>query len=233
VIGDLSRVLRHLAPTAVLAEGTYALNGAGQAADQYRAPYAALAVTSFSSQQLTISSSPPQASVPGPGPGSAIVPPRGFRVVNMSGYAWSLYGGEPGELVTVEAFTRPQAAHAAFGPAAGFAGPATVYNAGFAVGPAAGTAIAILPVLPAGWWTITIAAGFGGTAETTTPNNFQLTLGAAVLYPALAVPLAVNAITQVGRFRVRSDGAGQIALRNPVAAAPVSAFYQGSLQADQ
>jgi hypothetical protein len=234
-IGDLSKALQHLAPGTVLGEATYALSAAGQAGDQYRAPYAALAITSFSASQLTITEGTLKASAPGPGPGSAIVAPRGFRVVNMKGYAWSLYGGQSGDLVTVEAFTRPQNADAGsvgalvIPPAVH---PASVYRAGLATAPLIGTAIVTLPVLAAGLWTITVTAGFGGTAEATTPDNFSLNLGGAVLYSSLAVPAVINSMTPVGKFLVASDGVNAITLKNPVAAS-AGAIYHGALQADQ
>lgn len=105
-----------------------------------------------------------------------------------------------------------------------------VYKPGFVSVPAAHSAIVTLPVLPAGWWNITVYAGFGGTAEATTPNNWALVSGATTVVPAIDVALATNTQTNVGTFPVYSDGTSNITLQNPVAAS-ASAFYQGALLA--
>ena len=114
-IGDLSKALEHLAPSVVIGEGLYQLDAAGQAAEQYRAPFAALAVTSTSGFPLIIAAGPKGIAAPGPGPGSSVVPAYGPVSVNMKGNAWTLYGGAPGDLVTVQALARPVAPAAAVG----------------------------------------------------------------------------------------------------------------------
>lgn len=106
-IGDLSGLLRQLAPR-VLGAATYLLNAQGQASDQYRLPFAAIAIASFSAQKLTLAAMPAQAAAPGAGPGVTIIPPNAFRLVNLAGYTWSVYGGTPGDQICVEVLTRPQ-----------------------------------------------------------------------------------------------------------------------------
>ena len=114
-VGDLAKVLEHLAPSVVIGSNTFQLDASGQAAEQYRAPYAALTVTSTSAFPLIISAGPKGVAAPGPGPGSAVVPSYGHISVNMKGNAWSLYGGAPGDLVTVQALARPVAPLASSG----------------------------------------------------------------------------------------------------------------------
>lgn len=105
--GDWQKALENLAPSVVIGSATYQLDAAGQAVEQYRAPFAALAVTSGSAQQLIVSTGPRGVAAPGPGPGTAIVPNLGHVTVNLRGNAWSIYGGLPGDLVTVQAFSKP------------------------------------------------------------------------------------------------------------------------------
>lgn len=106
-IGDLSGLLRQLAPR-VLGAATYQLDARGQASDQYRLPFAAIAITSFSAQKLVLAAMPIQAAAPGNGPGITIVPPNAFRLVNLAGYTWSVYGGTQGDQICVEVLSRPQ-----------------------------------------------------------------------------------------------------------------------------
>jgi hypothetical protein len=117
-IGDLTAVLARFAPGAVLGEATYTLTALGQAGDQYRAQFAALAITSASSATLILTADTLKGAAPGAGTGMAIIPPRGFAVVNMRGYAWSVYGGNPGDQITIQAFTRPMPPVAMAGPLA-------------------------------------------------------------------------------------------------------------------
>lgn len=160
--------------------------------------------------------------------------PGGHLNTNMKGYAWTLYGGNPGDLVTVQAFAKP------LPPAGTSASPqaastqATVNASGTAVTPAAGTAIATLPVVPAGLYTIRVATGFGGTAESTNANNFGLRLGATVLYTGIFAPLTINSFSNpaVVLNNVASDGVNQFILENVLAGSSGS-FYQGALQADR
>lgn len=105
-VGDLSKAVDHFAPV-VLGEATYVLDSNGQAAEVYRAQFQALNVISGSGNQLVIAADTKKGAAPGPGPGSAIVQPGGFSGVNMKGYAWTIYGGIPGDLVTVQALARP------------------------------------------------------------------------------------------------------------------------------
>lgn len=105
-IGDLSKLLRALSP-AVLGAGTYQFTATGQVGEQYRVPFAAVAIASNSQAQLILTADTAKQSGPSSGPGVAIVPPRGFIVANMTGNAWTVYGGNPGDQVTITAFTRP------------------------------------------------------------------------------------------------------------------------------
>jgi hypothetical protein len=140
-IGDLQQAIAAMSP-AVLQTATYLLNAQGQAAEQFRVPYRALSVISLSNLPLTVSSAPLQASAPGPGAGAAVIPARGSATVNLSGNVLSVYGGSPGDVVTVTAYSRPMppAAAAASLPALGAAAAQLGY--GTAAAPAAGATVA-------------------------------------------------------------------------------------------
>lgn len=226
-VGDLRPLLDRLAPT-VLQTETFVLDSAGQATRQFRVPFRALAAYS-GANALTLASGTPQGQAPAQGPGVAVLAPCSFAAVNVNGYVWTAYG-TPGDTITVSTLGTP--VHP--GGSAG-TGPVplaqSAYKAGFVNAPGANTAIVTLPVVAAGWWRLTVMAGFGGTAEATTPQNWALLLGTTTLYASLNVPLFANGQTVIGVFRVKSDGVNSFKLVNPVAAS-AGAFYQGSLQAD-
>lgn len=106
-VGDLSDALRHmLKGTPTLQTANYVVPASGVVTDTYNVPYAALAVISLSANPLVVTSTTPGTSAPGPGPGAFNVPVRGFAAVNIEGRVWSIYGGSPGDLITVTAFTK-------------------------------------------------------------------------------------------------------------------------------
>lgn len=119
VLGDVSRLLGELAP-AVLGTRTYKLDANGAATDQYRIPYRCIVIDSQSQAQLTAANMTLQSEAPGIGPGVGFVRPGGFAVHNFRGYSWSVYGGNPGDLIAVTAYATPQ------DPAAGGAGTTAV-----------------------------------------------------------------------------------------------------------
>lgn len=96
----------------VLASGLYLLDSSGVATDSYATPYGSLAVANHGSTDATVTSGPPQGQAPGLGKGVARVPAATFKVINLAGTEWTIYGAAAG-LVTVEAFTKPQPPHAA------------------------------------------------------------------------------------------------------------------------
>lgn len=244
-VGDVSKALSHLAPTPVLAEHTYVVAADGTFGDQYRAPFGALFVLSGSATQLVIAQGAKAAGAPGPGPGSFIVPALGAVCVNLAGYSWTGYGGTPGALVTVQALTRPVvpsssgtsgAALTAINGSVLPAGPTSVYARGqSAAAPAANTVLAQLAVLPAGWWQLSAVLGFGGTAEATTADNFQLTAGGVAVtgYASLYATAAANVSTPAGPFLMHSDGVNAFAIAVGATAGSAGAIYKASLQADQ
>lgn len=106
-VGDLSRVLDELVPR-VVGQETVELDANGMFSRQFRVPFRALFVDSLSEAVLTVSNGTPQSDVPGAGPGVAFVRAQGSAVINFRAYQWSIYGGAPGDLVTVTAFGNPQ-----------------------------------------------------------------------------------------------------------------------------
>lgn len=113
-IGDLTAAIRRMVPRVLSCE-LKQLDANGQATGQYRVPFQSLSFLSESSATLTVTSSAPGAGAPGPGPGTGRVPAGAFVVLNLSGYVWTIYGGNPGDLVTVQAFALPQIPHTAGG----------------------------------------------------------------------------------------------------------------------
>ena len=109
-IGDLTRVLDEMIPK-VIGQRTYVLDANGSTFDNYRVPFRSITVDSQSTKLLTIANSPLEGAAPGAGAGVAFVRIGGFVVVNFRGYAWSIYGGVAGELVTVAAYANPQVPH--------------------------------------------------------------------------------------------------------------------------
>jgi hypothetical protein len=111
VMGDLTKVLDRMTPV-VIGVQTVVLDSVGCATVSYRLPYQSLFVDSASAQLLTVANSPLQTGAPNAGPGVAFVRPGGNAVINFRAYQWSVYGGLPGDKVTVTAFAHPHAAHA-------------------------------------------------------------------------------------------------------------------------
>jgi hypothetical protein len=105
-LANLAKALGQLAP-AVIDVSTVIIGADGTAAGQYRVPYKALTVDSQSAQLLTVANGP-RSTAPASGPGVAYVPAGKFRVLNLTGYAWTIYGGTPGDKVTVSAYASPQ-----------------------------------------------------------------------------------------------------------------------------
>jgi hypothetical protein len=111
-MGDLAGAIRSIVPV-VLSSETWILDANGQCSREYRVPFRSVAVWSFSAQRLTIASGPKQSAVPTQGPGVGLVPINGFRVFNIGGHAWAVYGGTPGDAVCVEAYGLPMPPSAA------------------------------------------------------------------------------------------------------------------------
>jgi hypothetical protein len=61
-----------------------------------------------SAQGLTIVAGPPGPSAPGVGPGVVQIPANKGGVFNLRGNSLTVYGGTPGDVVIVQAFTKPQ-----------------------------------------------------------------------------------------------------------------------------
>lgn len=105
-VGDLSKVLDELVPRVIGLE-TVVLDANGTAMRQYRVPFRSLFVDSQSAKVLTVAGMPLQTSAPTAGPGVGFVRIGGAAVLNMRAYQWSIYGGNPGELVTVTVYGMP------------------------------------------------------------------------------------------------------------------------------
>lgn len=108
-IGDLGTLLDELAPRVISTE-TVVLDANGTATRQYRVPFRSLGVDYFGATTLTVAAAPLAQFAPGPGPGVGKVGPGGFAVLNFRAYEWTVYGN-PGELVTITAYARPQPAN--------------------------------------------------------------------------------------------------------------------------
>ena len=195
-IGDLTAAVRSLAPV-VLDVATFQLDANGQATRQYRVPFAAVAVTSGSLLTLTIASGPPQSAAPGSGPGAGQVPALGFAAHNIAGQAWTIYGGNPGEVVTVATFGRPVPPVSESGQITGTVtaaafGQASQKQFGTATNPGAGATIAQIAALSAVGlyqvdWSVSMGAPATGAGDA---NNMQIQLGGqtpfTAMYPSTA-----------------------------------------------
>lgn len=109
-LGDMTRALHKLVPL-VLGSETVVLDVNGQAAKQFRVPFKCITVDSQSAKVLTVEAAP-LSTQPNAGPGVAFVRAGGFVVCNLTSYTWSIYGGNPGDLVTVTAYANPQPPYA-------------------------------------------------------------------------------------------------------------------------
>jgi hypothetical protein len=199
-VTDMSDSLRHLLKgTPTLQTASYVVPASGVVSDQYRAPYAALAVTSLSANPLLITSQPAGPGAPGPGPGSGWVPVRGFAAHNLAGNAWTLYGGAAGDLVTVSAFTKPVPPVSVPGPGSGGLAPsgASLTAYGDITTPGAGASIATVTStrLVAGTiYQVTVTYYYNGTpASPNDDDNMKVFVngGGAIVLPINAsVPAA-------------------------------------------
>lgn len=105
-IGDLSGVLSAMVPI-VLDVESILLDASGTGQIQFRLPYRSVVVYSFSAQKVTVTNSPLASGAPTRGPGMAVIPANGWRVVNFSGPVLSVYGGTANDVVGVETFGIP------------------------------------------------------------------------------------------------------------------------------
>lgn len=105
-VADLGASLRRLSPV-VMGVGTYVLDSNGTAYAQYRVQFQCITIDSQSTHVLTVANMPLQESAPGGGPGLYVIKAGGFAVVNFTGYDWSIYGGAPGEQISVTAYGHP------------------------------------------------------------------------------------------------------------------------------
>lgn len=203
-IGDLRNLLTALSP-AVLGSATYQVGAAGNpVGEQYRLPFRALTVASTSTQYLVLTSDTLKQSAPSSGPGVAIIPPRGFYIANMTGNAWSIYGGLPTDQVTVTAFTRPlppvmvpgqvQIAGSVFAGSDYPLAAAPVDSDSGVVGAAAATATLPGAAGKTTWITGFEVTGAGATAASVI--TVTLTAGTTVKHYLIAVPAgATTSIT--------------------------------------
>jgi hypothetical protein len=130
-IGDMSGLLQRMVPT-VLGQKTIVLDGNGQATEQFRLPFASVAVDYFGNATLTVAAHPLQQAAPGPGVGIAKIGPGGFAVVNFKANVLSFYG-TPGDVITFIAMASPQ-------PPTGVVSPSAIVTEILGPSPAAGAA---------------------------------------------------------------------------------------------
>lgn len=209
VIGDQAALLDRLVPK-VLQTETIVLDANGTATRVYRVPFQSLGVDYFGTTTLTVTAAPLAAQAPGPGQGVGKVGPGGFAVLNFKAYAASFYGN-PGDVLTVTAYGRPQEANGVVNSAAGVlvaapAGglltvPASDYPQGAipVAASATGAASAIAATLPAiagrtTWLTGFEVTGAGATAASVVVVTAgPVTAGSVTLSYELAVPAGVTA----------------------------------------
>lgn len=168
-IGDMTKLLEKLEPCKVLDTRTVQLDASGQATVQTRLPFAALHVTSMSENVLTITSATPQANAPANGPGVCIVGIRGQQTFNVAGYCWNIYGGNPGDLVTVQTFSKAMPPVGGPGTPGQNGNPAIAFMPGIAPGP---TFIWTVPGLAGGPPVTVLSLSAMFTADAVVANRF-------------------------------------------------------------
>lgn len=237
-VRDLAARVAGLAPN-VLSTSTVLLDANGTATKSYRVPFAAVAITSASANQLTImQGSGIGTAAPGPSDGAGQIPPLGFAAHNISGYSWTLVGGNPGEQVTVSTFGRLVPPVSESGLISGTVtavpqGSASNANTGVSgTAPVVGTNIVQSGQLGQnGLFQIDWILMIQGTAAAGDANNMNLLLGATVLTAGL-IPAVVNTpVTQLRIFARNSGGTGVQAKVQAIANATAAAVYVAQISA--
>lgn len=99
-------------------------------------------------------------------------------------------------------------------------------NSGTATAPTAGTAIATQAAFDF-YYQVDVIVGFGGTAESTAINNFQLKAGSTII-ATIPVANVANTQSQTYTFYVNPGGAVNLTV-NAVANASASSVYKATL----
>jgi len=109
-IGTLARTLETLRRVDTLMTYTFRWGAAGMRTFDFAVPYQSVSVYNLDFDSfIYLSSSPPSSdALPIEGPGLVTVSPGRGLVVNLSGYSLTLWGGTPGDVCTVQAFSHPQ-----------------------------------------------------------------------------------------------------------------------------
>lgn len=123
----------------VLASGLQQFDASGQITDSFRAPFGSVAVANHGTATVTLTNSPPASAAPQKGKGIHRIPAGGFKLANLAGTAYTLYG-TASEFVTVEVFTKAWPPAAAVVP--GSSGIAALVAGGSSDADAAANAVA-------------------------------------------------------------------------------------------
>jgi hypothetical protein len=230
-MGDMTKALRAMVPVVVDVR-TVVLDANGQAEADFRLPFRAVSVTSASASTLTLSPGPKTTAAPTSGPGVCVIPARSFQTFNCSGYTWSLYGGSPGDQVTVQAFGTPVPPAGGPGPLTSAFNAASLAASGAATSPGATTVIATLAAPPAGLYQVGARAYVSGTVAAADGDNVELMAGAAVLGVVLVPPLANSTFDDPMFVTWRSNGATALTLQT-IGAGTAASVYHGSIIATQ
>ena len=103
----LTSALRAMRDCETLVVETIVIPASGVADRDWQVEYHAVAVTSQSTQAVTISAAPGQISAPTSGVGVAVLGPNRCGVFNLAGHSLSLYG-KAGDVVTIQVLAKPQ-----------------------------------------------------------------------------------------------------------------------------
>lgn len=108
-LNDLHSTARSiLAARAVLACETWAIGPDGIFTRSWTVPFRCIALTSQSTQAITITSSAPDVAAPKSGPGIAVIGAGKSAVCNIAGRTLTIYG-LAGDLFTIQVFAATQA----------------------------------------------------------------------------------------------------------------------------
>lgn len=108
--GLLAEAIRNaLIPEGVLGVQTQAIPAGLAVEFDWHVPFSAVAVNIVGTGTLVIAAGTTGAGAPASGPGVAALPANRGGVFNLRGHSLTVYGTNAGDLVTVQAFTKPQA----------------------------------------------------------------------------------------------------------------------------
>jgi hypothetical protein len=108
----------------------------------------------------------------------------------------------------------------------------SVSNAGTVTAPLAGASITAVSLTNAGFYKIRLTYGYGGTAESTAADNFEVTQSGTPIFAPLAAVGVANTLFPWQEFFINA-AAGDVIRANAIAAASAGSVYKAMIVADR